>query len=176
MAILAVPISRPRRDKSCDGAGFLLIRPIQGDRCRLLMEPGGREGIHLQGVARDGPKDAVELRGTQGIEDLSQPIIMERGSREAGLEQGYQPTCLQACPDLIEGMMAIKNRQEQRLHATATREDVRGVRRAEGLDEGRHVELADYPQHQRQVGHGTDLLNCKRHEASLLQVLLEVAS
>jgi len=72
--------------------------------------------------------------------------------------------------------MAIKNRQEQRLHATATRQDMRGVRRAEGIDEGSHIELADDPQHQRQGGHGTDLLNCKRHEASLPQVLLEVAS
>ena len=72
--------------------------------------------------------------------------------------------------------MAIKNGQEQSLHSTATREDMRGVRRAEGIDEGSHVELAYYPQHQRQVGHGTDLLNRKRHEASLLQVLLEVAS
>jgi len=88
MAILAVPISRPRRDKSFDGAGFLIISPIQGDRCRILMEPGCREGIPLQGVARDRPKHAVELRGKQGIEDLPQPIIMERCSREAGLEQG----------------------------------------------------------------------------------------
>lgn len=72
--------------------------------------------------------------------------------------------------------MAIKHRQEQRLHATATRKDRSGVRRAEGIDEGSHVELAYYPQHQRQVGHRTDLLNCKRLEASLPQVLLEVAS
>jgi len=176
MAILAVPIGRPRRDKSFDGAGCLLISPIQGERCRVLMEPGCREGIHLQSVERNRPKHAVELRGKQGIEDLPQPIIMERCAREAGLEQGSHPTFLQACPDLIEGMMAIQNRQEQRLHATATREDVSGVRRAEGIDEGSHVELAYYPEHQRQGGHGTDLLNRKRHEASLLQVLLEVAS
>jgi hypothetical protein len=41
--------------------------------------------------------------------------------------------------------MAIKNRQEQRLHSTATRKDMSGVRRAEGIDEGSHVELAYYP-------------------------------
>jgi hypothetical protein len=46
---------------------------------------------------------------------------------------------------LIEGMMAIENRQEQGLHSPATREDMSRVRRAEGIDEGRHVELADYP-------------------------------
>ena len=49
--------------------------------------------------------------------------------------------------------MAIEHRQEQGLHATATREDMRRVRRAEGIDECSHVELADNPQHQRQVGY-----------------------
>jgi hypothetical protein len=73
-------------------------------------------------------------------------------------------------------MMAIENRQEQGLHATATREDTGGVRRAEGLDERRHVELAYHPQHDRQVGHGTDLMHGHRHEALLLHVFLEVAS
>ncbi len=72
--------------------------------------------------------------------------------------------------------MAIKNRQEQGLHSTATRDDMRRVRRAEGIDDGSHVELADYPQHQRQVGYGTDLLNRHRHEAPFLQVVREVAS
>jgi hypothetical protein len=88
MAILAGPIGRPRRDKPFDRADCRLISPIQGDRCRILMEPGGREGIHLQGVERDRPEHAIELRGKQGIEALPQPIIMERGSRKAGLEQG----------------------------------------------------------------------------------------
>jgi hypothetical protein len=52
------------------------------------MEPGGRNALHLQGVERDRTKDAVEMRGKQCLEDLPQPVIMERGSREAGLEQG----------------------------------------------------------------------------------------
>ena len=34
--------------------------------------------------------------------------------------------------------MAIENRQEQGFYSTATREDMRGVRRAEGIDERRH--------------------------------------
>jgi hypothetical protein len=77
---------------------------------------------------------------------------------------------------LIESMMAIENRQEQGLHSTATREDMRGVRRAEGIDEPSHVELAYYPQHQRQVSHGTDLMHRNRHEAPLLLVFREVLS
>jgi hypothetical protein len=73
-------------------------------------------------------------------------------------------------------MMAIKNRQEQSLDSTATREYMSGVRRAERIDERRHLKLAYYPQHQSQVGHGADLLNRDRHEGLLLQVLPEVAS
>src|SRR5262245_41896082 len=101
---------------------------------------------------------------------------MERGSREAGLEQGDHATLLQTCPHLRERMMTIENREEQGLHATATRENRGRVRRTESIDERRHVERAYHPQHQRQVGHGTALLNRNRHEAPLLQVVREVAS
>jgi hypothetical protein len=45
--IFAMPIGRPRRDRSFAQAGFLLVGPIQADRRRILMEPGGREGIDL---------------------------------------------------------------------------------------------------------------------------------
>ena len=65
--------------------------------------------------------------------------------------------------------MPIEHRQEQSFYATATREDMRGVRRAEGIDERCHVKLADYPQHQRQVGHRTDVLNSNGHQVPLLQ-------
>jgi hypothetical protein len=85
------------------------------------------------------------MRGKQRIENLAEAVIVQRRSFEAILEQGEHPALLQACPHLIEGMMAIENRQEQGLHSTATREDMSGVRRAEGIDEGSHVELADYP-------------------------------
>src|SRR5262249_33044363 len=169
MSIFAVPISRPRRDRPCAGAGFLLIGSIQGDRRRILIEPWGREGIDLQGVEGDRPKHAVEMRGKQRLENLPQPVIMERGALEAGLGQGQHPALLQTCPHIIESMMAIENRQEQGLYSTATREHMSRVRRAEGIDEGSHIELADHPQYQRQVGHGTDLLNRNRHKAPLLQ-------
>ena len=65
--------------------------------------------------------------------------------------------------------MAIEHRQEQGFYATAIREDMRGVRRAEGIDERRDVELADSPQHQRPMGHRTDLMNGNGHEVPLLQ-------
>ena len=76
------------------------------------MAPWGREGIDLQGVEGDRPKHAVEMRGKQRLEDLPQPVIMERCVVEAGLKQGEHATFLQARPHLIEGMMAIENRQE----------------------------------------------------------------
>ena len=72
--------------------------------------------------------------------------------------------------------MTIKNREEQGLHSTATREDMGGVWRTESIDERCHIELAYHPEHQWQMGHGIDRLNRNRHEAPLLQVLLEVAS
>jgi hypothetical protein len=174
--IFAVPIGRPGRDQPCDWAGRLLIGPIQGDGRCILMEPGCREGINVQGVEGDGPKDAVEMRGKQRLENLAEAVIVQRRSSQAILEQGEHPALLQACPHLIEGMMAIENGQEQGLYSTATREDMRRVRRAEGIDERRHLELADHSQHQRQVGHGPDLMNRNRHELSLLLVFLELSS
>ena len=40
--------------------------------------------------------------------------------------------------------MAIENRQKQGLYATATREHMRRVWTAEGIDERSHIELAYY--------------------------------
>jgi hypothetical protein len=86
--IFAMPIGRARWDRSFAQAGFLLIGHIQANRCRILMKPRGREGIDLQGVECDRPKHTVEMYGKQRIEDLPQAVIMERGTCEAGLEQG----------------------------------------------------------------------------------------
>jgi hypothetical protein len=57
--------------------GLLLIGPIQANRRRILMQPGGRHGIDLQGVKRDRTKHAVEIRGKQRLQDLPQPVIIE---------------------------------------------------------------------------------------------------
>jgi hypothetical protein len=133
------------------------------------VQPGGWDGIDFQGIERDRTNHTVEICGKQRIKELPQPVIMERGARQARLKSGEHPTFLQSCPSLIEGMMAIEHRQEQGFYATATGEDIRGVRRAIGIDEGSYIELADHPQHQRQVGHGTDLMNGNGHEAPLLQ-------
>ena len=125
--------------------GFLFIGSVDGDRRGVLMQPRGREGRDLQGVERDRTTHTVEMRGTQRIEDLPQPVIMERYAVETGLEQGEHPTVLQARPHRLEGMMAIEHRQEEGIHSTATREDMRRVWRAEGIDECSHVALAYHP-------------------------------
>jgi len=114
-----------------DRAGLLLIGPIEGDRGRILMKPWGRDGIDLQGIKRDRPKPPVQRRRKQRFEALPQPVSMERGSRQARLEYGYHPAFLQTCPHLIEGMMAIQNRQEQSLDPTATGEDIGRVWRGQ---------------------------------------------
>src|SRR5215813_1785987 len=117
--ILAMPISRSGRDTPRNRADRLLIGPIQADRRRLLMEPGGREGRDLQGVEGDSTKDAVERRGKPRSEHLAEAVIVPRRSSQAIREPGEHPALLQTCPHLIQGMMPIENRQEQGLHATA---------------------------------------------------------
>ena len=84
------------------------------------MSPWKGWGIDLQSIECDGTKHAVEIRGKQRIENLSEAVIVQRRSSQAILEQGEQPAFLQACPHLVEGMMAIENRQEQCLHSMAT--------------------------------------------------------
>ena len=88
MPIFAVPVSRTRRDGPFAPVGLLLIRSIEGDRRRILVQPGGRDGLDLQGVERNRTKHTVQIRRKQPIEDLPQPVIMERGSRQARLEYG----------------------------------------------------------------------------------------
>src|SRR5262249_8789827 len=112
MPIFAMPIGRTRRDQPFDWASLLLIGPIESDRRRILMEPGGRDGKDLKGVEGVSTKNAVEIGGQQGTEDVPQPVIMDRGARQARLKEGKHPPFLPTCPHFIEGMMAIQNRQE----------------------------------------------------------------
>jgi hypothetical protein len=120
MPICAVPIGRTRRDWPFAPVGLLLISPIEGDRRRLLGQPGGRDGIDLQGMERDRTTHTVQIHRKQRSEDLPEPVIMARGARQARLEYGEPPPFLQTCPYLLEGMMAIENGQERGFYSTAT--------------------------------------------------------
>jgi hypothetical protein len=70
MPIFAVPISRTRRDWPVAPVGLLLIRSIESDRRRILVQPGDRDGIDLQGIERDRTKHTVQIPSKQLIEDL----------------------------------------------------------------------------------------------------------
>ena len=168
--ILAGPISRPGWAKPRTRAERLLRGPLQADRRRIRMEPGGREGIDLQGVEGDSTQDAGARRGTQRREQLAAAVSVPRRAAQALLEPGEPPALLQTCPHLLQGMMPSEHRQEPGRHATATREARRRVRRTASIDARRPVERAYSSQHPRPMGHGTALLNRHRHEAPLLQV------
>jgi hypothetical protein len=58
--------------------GLPLISPIQGNRRGILMEPGSGDGVHLQGLEGHGAKHLIEIGGKQGLQDLAQPVIIER--------------------------------------------------------------------------------------------------
>jgi len=181
--ILAGPIGRTRGDRFGRRlevvAPFMwrrLIGPIPCARGRSLMEPGCGDGIDLQGPQGHRTTHLMEVCREQGIEALPQSVIMQGGPLEPGREARQHPALPQACPDLVEGMMAVQNRQEQGLHPTSTGEQRPRVWRAARIDECSPVELAYHPQHQREVGHGTDLMNRDRHEAPPLQVVQEVLS
>ena len=100
MSILAVPIGRPRWDKPFDRAGFLLISPIQGDRCRILVQPGSRDGIDPQGIKCDRTKHPVEIGGKQRVEDLSQPKTWSEVRVRPGWSMGSIPRSSSRAPTL----------------------------------------------------------------------------
>jgi hypothetical protein len=78
--IFAVLIGRPGWDKPCDRADLLFVGPIQADRRRILMKPGGRDGIDPQGMECNSPEHAVEICDKQRIENLSEAVIVQRRS------------------------------------------------------------------------------------------------
>ena len=100
------------------------------------MHPGGREGIHFQRFEDDGAIHLVKIGRTQCLEDVSQPIIMERGPCEARLQQRHHATCFQPFPHLIESMIAIQNREDQSFDPTPTREHRRRVGWDEAVNDG----------------------------------------
>jgi hypothetical protein len=77
MAVWAMPRGGAGGDKPCNRAGRLLLGPLQGDRCRRLMEPWCREGLPLKGVKCDGTKHAVARGGTQRLAPLSEAVSVQ---------------------------------------------------------------------------------------------------
>jgi hypothetical protein len=135
--VFAMPVGRPRRPRH---VRFVLIGPIEGNRSGILMQPGRRKGIDLQGFEGDRTKHRVEIGRKQRIEDMSQAGIMERGTRESRLQQRHHATLFEPSPYLVEGMMPIQNREHQGFDPTPTGEPMRRVGRDEAVDHGRHLQ------------------------------------
>ncbi len=111
---------------------------------RILMEPGGWDGIHLQRFEGHHTKDAVEIGRKEGIQNLPKPVIIEGQAREVGLEECQHTLLFQPLAHLVEGMMPIENREHQGLHTMATREHIARPRWQERVDDGGHLELAQH--------------------------------
>jgi hypothetical protein len=130
--VFAMPIGRPR---SAWGLRFVRIGPIEGNRGGVLMQPGRRDGIDLQGFEGDRTKHRVEIGRKQRIENVPQAVIIERGTREPRLQQRHHPTLFEPFSHLIESMMPIQNREHQGFNPTTTREPMRGVRGNETVND-----------------------------------------
>src|SRR5262249_31853258 len=62
------------------GLGGVCIRPIERHGCRVLMQPGGRDGRDRERFEGNGAQHLMEIGRTQRIEDVAQLVIMERGT------------------------------------------------------------------------------------------------
>jgi hypothetical protein len=54
------------------------IDPIEPQRRRILVQPGGRNGVEGEGLEGEGTQHVVEVGGKHGIEDVAEAIIVER--------------------------------------------------------------------------------------------------
>ena len=86
------------------------------------MEPGSGDDRDLKRPQGHSTQHLIEVGRTEGIEDLPQAVIIEDDPLQPRMEERQHSTLLSACRYLIEGMMAIQHRQEQRLHPTSTGE------------------------------------------------------
>jgi hypothetical protein len=65
--VFAMPVGRPRCPRRLR---FVLIDPIEGYRRGILLQPGCRDGIDLQGVEGERTQHRVEIGRKQRIEDM----------------------------------------------------------------------------------------------------------
>jgi len=82
--VLTLPVGRSGGPRCCGG---IFLRPIERNRRGVLGQPGCREGIDRQRFERDSITDSVEIGRKERIEDVSEPVSMERGPREPRLQQ-----------------------------------------------------------------------------------------
>ena len=67
----------------------------------------------------------MELGGTQRVQEVPSPGIMEGGTGEPRPQQRYHPALFQPLSHLIEGMMPVEHGEHHSFDSTPTRESVR---------------------------------------------------
>jgi len=99
--IFAVPKGRP----GCPwGLWLVRIRPRECNGRGVLMEPRRRDGIDCEGLQRKRAKHLVEVGRKQRIEDVPQPVIMERVV-SANLLYGFGQFNLRMCESEAYGLV-----------------------------------------------------------------------
>ena len=78
----------------------------------------------------------MEIGGKQGIQDMPQAVIMERGPGEPWLQQVQHAPLFQPSPHFVEGLIPIQDREDQGLDPTPSREHRRRVGGKETVDPG----------------------------------------
>jgi len=81
----------------------------------------------------------MEIGGTQRVQDVPSPVIMESGPREPRLQQRDHAALFAPSPHLIKGMMPIQHGAHQRCDSTPTRKPMRRMGRDEAVNSGGHL-------------------------------------
>lgn len=90
---------------------------------------------------------------------------MQRHALQARLEQGEPPAFLETGSSLLQGMVSVKDRENQRLHPMPTGEHLGRMGWDQALEDCGGVEAPYHTQNQGQMGHGLDPLHRHHHEA-----------
>ncbi len=115
-------------------------------------------------MAGHGTKETMEIGGTQRLEALPQPGIMDRGGRQPRVQEGSPPPFVQAPAHLVEAMGPIENRHDPRCNPTATGQHVGRVHGEQGINERRDVPLAQHAHDQREMGDRRHATNRDRQD------------
>lgn len=135
----------------------VLIRPRERHGRGSLGQPGGRQSIDLKRWER--AEHLSKIGGKQGIHDMPQAVIMERGPGSPWLQQLSQAALCQPLPHLLEGMMAVQHREDPGFDPTPTREHMRWMGRDEAGKHRGDLQAPEDAQDQRSMRHGIPLLH-----------------
>ena len=116
--------------------------PRQGKCRRLLMEPQGREGLHLERFERAGPEHLVQVRRTQRIEQLPETVILQGLARAPRLQERQPATLFQPLPDLLPRRGPSPDGQHERFSPPTARHHVIRRGRQQRVEHCRPLQFA----------------------------------